>query len=353
MGGMPEKFSQAVWTTFKKCWMLIFFAIWELIKDRLAAWANTEIDTAAEGMIDTIKSIVSDMASAPLSNTVSIAFIVIIIIFAHSYWKEINVTTPAPAPEQKRFEPDWSIGEAIAYVVAVLYPDSDPSHINYNAEYKLAPEELVKKIKSGDLLIWGKQVQRRVGTSDLTVNIDQEQLNLDDWKHRELLPLEASIPTAKNPQTRSVGRSDDHIQFTDLYVNESQVKGVDWRGESNEIPYLLLSEAGRTLYGDLREFDKDHWHVKLAESFDDMEDGILTYFAICISLHGEIFGKRPPSNRLEKIDQEEWKRGHFKDKGNEFWYFNTQKPRYIEMVVDSSDLLGILEILTSQTKLEN
>lgn len=131
--------------------------------------------------------------------------------------------------EQKHLDPDFKIGEAIKYVVNILFPDKNPSIGNIDTEDTPATEAITKKIKSGDLQTWGKRVEIKPGIRNFKVNIDQEQFNPDDWEHRELLPLVASIPTEKKPQTRSVGRSDDQIQFTGLHVNESQVKSVRWR----------------------------------------------------------------------------------------------------------------------------
>jgi len=250
----------------------------------------------------------------------------------------------------KQLLPDWRIDEAMDYIAEQIGTDNET---DIDKEYGPVVELMHAKIKTGELQTWGKRIERIVQsrpnsvTETLSTYVDQESFTVEDWRHRKLKPLEAGIPTQAKPQTYSKGRADDHIQFTDLHVNESQIKNIQWQDESQ----LSISEAARSLYGDLRAFDKRHWHVGLAEVFDDTEDGILTYFAICISLHAEIFGKRPPSNKLEKIDKAEWQRGSFKKEGNEFWYYHTKKPRYIEMVIYSSDLPSIFNILKSQNKL--
>jgi hypothetical protein len=122
--------------------------------------------------------------------------------------------------------PDMKMSDAIDYVRSILSPDSDPNVLDYQTEMPKVTDKITEKIKSGEVNTWGKRVEitQEYGARELRVHIDQEQFNQDDWKHREMLPLEASIPTEKKPQTRSVGRSDDHVQFTALKVNEKQIR---------------------------------------------------------------------------------------------------------------------------------
>ncbi len=112
-------------------------------------------------------------------------------------------------------------------------------------------------------------------------------------------------------------------------------------------PFIPLTEAARNLYEDLREFDKQHLHLKLAGSFNDLEDGVLNYFAIVIQQRTEVWGKKPPSTRLEVIGQEQWGRGSFQNGGSAFHYYGNQQPDYVDMAVKSSDIPPILETLKS------
>lgn len=250
--------------------------------------------------------------------------------------------------------PDMNMPSAIDYVVNVLFPDKSPNIGNIDTEERPTAEAITKKIKSGDLNTWGKRVEikQEYGARRLTVNVDQEKFSTEDWKHRELLPLEASIPAGKTPQTRSIGRDDDHIQLTGLYVNEDQIKGVRWRNEDKvEQPeYMSLAEAARMLYEDLREFDKKHCQIIMAEGFRDKPGGVLNYFAITISAHAEVYGKRPPSTKLEKIDQDILNTGSFDNDGNEFVQFGKKEPEFVGMAVKSNDLPRVLDWLKSQNR---
>jgi len=115
-------------------------------------------------------------------------------------------------------------------------------------------------------------------------------------------------------------------------------------------PYTPLSDAARNLYEDLREFDNQHAQILMAESFDNEPDGVLNYFAITISTHAEIFGKRPPSTKLEKLDQAEFGRGQFAFGGDELRYYGNDAPRYIDLAVKSNELPKILDWLKTQNR---
>lgn len=116
--------------------------------------------------------------------------------------------------------------------------------------------------------------------------------------------------------------------------------------------FMLLREAALSLYEDLRVYDKQHLHVRLAENFNDLDDGVLNYFAIVIQQNTEVWGKKPPSTKLEELDQEEWGRGHFKNGGSAFHYYGKQQPEYVDMAVKSADIPPILETVKSQSEIE-
>ncbi|MDH3221955.1 MAG: hypothetical protein OEO19_20685, partial [Gammaproteobacteria bacterium] len=116
--------------------------------------------------------------------------------------------------------------------------------------------------------------------------------------------------------------------------------------------YIPLNEAATSLYGSLREFDKEHLHIKLSQTFDDKPNGIADYFAIFISQNADIYGKRPPSIILEKIDPNEWSKGSFVEGGKAFSYYQKDQSEYIDLVVKSNELPGLLDILKSQTSID-
>lgn len=128
------------------------------------------------------------------------------------------------------YVPDMRIYEAMEHVVQSLFPDRDPSYIDIGKEERPAVEAIMTRIKSGELKSWGKRTRvcDVYAEGQYAVDLDRDSFSLEDWKNRELLPLEASLPEKTSPQTRSIGRDDGHIQFTDIYVNESQVRKIKW-----------------------------------------------------------------------------------------------------------------------------
>ena len=64
------------------------FVIWELAKDRLAAWTNTKIDENAGVVMKAITQALDYLASAPLTWTILFAVVVMLVLFVHSYYVE-------------------------------------------------------------------------------------------------------------------------------------------------------------------------------------------------------------------------------------------------------------------------
>lgn len=119
-------------------------------------------------------------------------------------------------------KPNMLMSEVLDYVTDLLVSSRTG---NIDEEETLAAQAITEKIKEGKLKTWGKRVRIKndFGFRRYNVNTDREEFDLEDWRHRELLPLEAGIPSAETPQTTSSGRDDDHTQFTDLQVNQEQI----------------------------------------------------------------------------------------------------------------------------------
>lgn len=81
---------------FKKSWLkglvaIVILVVGELLKDRIANWANLAIDSESGAVLEYIAPIIKEMAIAPLGYTVAAAVIVIIVIFVHAYLKEYSL----------------------------------------------------------------------------------------------------------------------------------------------------------------------------------------------------------------------------------------------------------------------
>ena len=109
--------------------------------------------------------------------------------------------------------------------------------------------------------------------------------------------------------------------------------------------YMPLSEAARTIYTELR-VSGNSVHVTLAEGSNSPE-GILNYIAIAIQIETEIFGKHPPSTRLERIDPDEFKRGMICNEGGSFRYYSDSRNRvaYTDLAIKSAEINNVLQSL--------
>lgn len=89
----------------KKWWLAIPFVIWEIIKDRLAEWANNQIDEKADTVMQTVVRIVEYVSSTPLGWTISIAIVVVVGLFIHSYWTETRKPLKIPSVDTDSYVP--------------------------------------------------------------------------------------------------------------------------------------------------------------------------------------------------------------------------------------------------------
>lgn len=109
--------------------------------------------------------------------------------------------------------------------------------------------------------------------------------------------------------------------------------------------YMPLSEAAQKVYEELRENDKNHWHIKLAER----GHSVLKYFAIAISVNTDIYGKHPPSTKLEKLDSDEINGlGQFDDYANTFSNYQENEPKYIDLAIKNSSFRNIIRTLRAE-----
>jgi len=129
---------------------------------------------------------------------------------AFDYFAGLDENDKSPS-----LKPEVPMAEAIDYLIKILFPDKNPNIGNIDIENRKAVNLITEKLRTGDLKAWGLYVGESV----------EREFNKDDWKYRELLPLEASIPTRKYSQTQSVASVNQH-ELTGLRVNFNQVKTV-------------------------------------------------------------------------------------------------------------------------------
>jgi hypothetical protein len=114
-------------------------------------------------------------------------------------------------------------------------------------------------------------------------------------------------------------------------VPSAPVHDVDAGLESVSMP-----DAAATAYGELRSTNAS-W-AKAADTFAQLGVAAQIYFAGAIAGQVAIYGKHPPSRRLELIDSSILKSGHFKNEGASFYYHGDPKPHYVDIAVRREDL---------------
>lgn len=77
----------------------------------------------------------------------------------------------------------------------------------------------------------------------------------------------------------------------------------------------------------------------------------LGYFATVIANSGEVYGRWPPSTKLEKLTRSEFSRGTFENNVSEFFRYNSDSPEFTELVVQYESLPKILEELKTNKAL--
>ncbi len=112
--------------------------------------------------------------------------------------------------------------------------------------------------------------------------------------------------------------------------------------------FISMKEAATIAYEELRECRSVYaWAAeKLGpSSTQSRAEGTLDWFVYFLPSRISLFGKRPPSRKLELIDPQEFKRGGFNDLGQSFSYFGEKEPRYTDLMVKRDDLDKLIESL--------
>ena len=98
---MAKRFGRAARRSFRtlreKWWIALWFVIWELAKDRVANWGNSQIDENSGWFMEFLASTANSLASAPLGWTIAAAIFVMVGLFVHSYFFDSS-TAPVTGP---------------------------------------------------------------------------------------------------------------------------------------------------------------------------------------------------------------------------------------------------------------
>lgn len=148
-------------------------------------------------------------------------------------YKKYQLDTVKSQPTST-LEPDMDIHLAIFYVVRSMFPDRVDGAGNPEVEDKPATIEMTKKLRTGELIAWGRHMGEYGG----------RRLKKEDWEFKELLYLIDDV------HTRPVNRETAQLsQFTALRFNRSQVEKL-WphqNPKNTERLDQLLKEGQRLL----------------------------------------------------------------------------------------------------------
>jgi len=140
------------------------------------------------------------------------------------YWQEVLHRWQARQDHSHpAATPDWKIGQAMDYVAEQLGYGGEE---DIDKKYQNPAMLLTSKAASGDVELWGKRMVGPLKAESVRRKIEKE-----DWKNRELT-VWASQPYVRKSQTTSIGHGNDPQGLTDLYVNEAEIRSIEWQQES-------------------------------------------------------------------------------------------------------------------------
>jgi hypothetical protein len=166
-------------------------------------------------------------------------------------------------------------------------------------------------------------------------------------KNSRIEHLEYELERLKRQPERLLHKQ--HLKEREIKLREDAIAD-----ESHSAPaeYMPLSEAAQIAYEELRACGNSA-HVTMAERDSTATtEEILQYFSIAISKEVNVFGKHPPSTKLERLDRSEIDRkGILCDGGDTFKYYAQDKAKYVDIAIKRVDLESVIEKFKTVTRL--
>lgn len=235
-----KNFLQKPW---RKFWWLALLVIFELARDRLAAWANSQIDKQIENksgwLMEMTARAVSYLASTPLSWTISAAIIVLLVLFIHSYFSDASTareTVAKPAPKQTPREilatmatpttpipsgppyPDLKLaGLARSHLGITNFSDPDPDGRVGRFLHRVREAALHKRIQ-----IWGRK-DCDEEWEDLDI-VPRDEIPAKNWSGCKISEYEFQTNDGRAVTAQDGDR--DWEYYADLHVYRQQAKKI-------------------------------------------------------------------------------------------------------------------------------
>lgn len=162
------------------------------------------------------------------------------------YWNEVLHRWQATQnPTKATPVPDWKICEAMDYIAAQYGNENEQ---DLDKKYLDPTRLLTSKARSGQIQVWGRRI---FGKDD--VELSPRSIEQLEWNEIQL-SVQACSPSSRRPHTVSASQNATQ-QFTDLYVNESQIRDTRWRDENR----IAEAPPRITLIDLLREAEIQGW----------------------------------------------------------------------------------------------
>jgi len=124
--------------------------------------------------------------------------------------------------EREEYVPDWYIVEAMDFIAVQI--GIAETH-NLDKKYLEPTRLLTSKARSGEIQVWGKRIFGKDNTE-----LSPRLIEQSDWEDIEV-SIWACSPSSRRPHTQSASQRETQ-QFTDLNVNESQIKRIRWQSNN-------------------------------------------------------------------------------------------------------------------------
>lgn len=133
--------------------------------------------------------------------------------------KSSTAHTPIIEPQQ-----NWHMYQAMDYIAHRFGLTNEQ---DVDKKYTNVVKLVTRQAIAGQIHVWGKRIN-----SDGPELVSRE-IPAEEWRNREILVWAASLPSAKEPQTRStIVSPEGAYQFTDLRVNVAEIKAINWHSEN-------------------------------------------------------------------------------------------------------------------------
>ncbi|RQP98903.1 hypothetical protein [Burkholderia stagnalis] len=113
---------------------------------------------------------------------------------------------------------------------------------------------------------------------------------------------------------------------------------------------VALPDAARIAYEEARAHDSIWAHAAERLGVDNSPDGILDYMAGYYAQHGQLYGVRKPSTRVEAIDRRQALHGTFREGAKCFYLRDQSRTEFSDLRVSRKDVRAVRKVMRESLK---